>query len=248
MASSDATGAEEMAIDGAVPQTAVEAWDKRWATSEGRADWLEPHPAVVAILPELHARGVRRVLDLGCGVGRHALLLAEHGFDVAALDGSPAGLAVVRETAAARGLSVSLRQGLADALPYPDAGFDYVLSWNVIHHGTLGDLGRRLGEIWRVMRSAGLLQATVLSTRDANYGIGRAVAPDTFVIDRIEQKGHPHCYCDAATLVGLLAGFDLLTLSQQLQERRARVAPLAHHRRTPRLKAVLEESLPSGGW
>ena len=92
-----------MAIDGAVSQTAVEAWDKRWATSEGRADWLEPHPAVVAILPELHARGARRVLDLGCGVGRHALLLA-HGFDVEAIDGSLAGLAVVRETAAARGL------------------------------------------------------------------------------------------------------------------------------------------------
>ena len=117
-----------MAIGGAVSQTAVEAWDKRWATSEGRADWLEPHPAVVAILPELHARGARRVLDLGCGVGRHALLLAEHGFDVEAIDGSPTGLAVVRETAAARGLSVGLHQGLADALPYPDTDFDYVLS------------------------------------------------------------------------------------------------------------------------
>ena len=88
-----------MAIDGAVSQTAVEAWDKRWATSEGRTDWLEPHPAGVAILPELRARGARQVLDLGCGVGRHALLLAEHGFDVEAIDGSPAGLAVVRETA-----------------------------------------------------------------------------------------------------------------------------------------------------
>ena len=108
-----------MAIDGAVSQTAVEAWDKRWATSEGRADWLEPHPAVVAILPELHARGARRVLDLGCGVGRHALLLAEHGFDVEAIDGSPAGLAVVRETAAARGLPVSLHQGLATPCRFP---------------------------------------------------------------------------------------------------------------------------------
>jgi hypothetical protein len=39
-----------MAIDGAVSQTAVEAWDKRWATSEGLADWLEPLPAAVAIL------------------------------------------------------------------------------------------------------------------------------------------------------------------------------------------------------
>jgi ubiquinone/menaquinone biosynthesis C-methylase UbiE len=73
-------------------------------------------------------------------------------------------------------------------LPFPDAGFDFVLSWNVIHHGTLGDLGRRLGEIWRVLRPAGLLQATVLSTRDANYGIGRAIAPDTFVIDQVSEK------------------------------------------------------------
>src|SRR5262249_55875250 len=83
----------------------------------------------------------------------------------------------------------------------------------------VGDLGRRLGEIWHVLRPGGLLQATVLSTRDANYGIGRAIAPDTFVIDRVERKGHPHCYCDAATLVALLTGFDLLTLSRQLQER-----------------------------
>jgi hypothetical protein len=52
-------------------------------------------------------------------------LLAEHGFDVEAIDGSPAGLAVARETAAARGLSVSLHNGFADALLYPDADFDY---------------------------------------------------------------------------------------------------------------------------
>ena len=37
--------------------TAIEAWDKRWATAEGRADWLHPDPDVVALLPELKARG-----------------------------------------------------------------------------------------------------------------------------------------------------------------------------------------------
>src|SRR5207248_1501204 len=59
------------------------------------------------------------------------------------------GLAVVRETAQARGLSLGMRQGTADALPFDDGSFDFVLSWNVIHHGTLGDVGRRLAEIWR---------------------------------------------------------------------------------------------------
>ena len=88
---------------------------------------------------------------------------------------------------------------------------------------------------------------TVLSTRDANYGIGRTIAPDTFVIDQVERKGHLHCYCDATTLVALLAGFDLRTLSQQLQERR----PSSHHwhiiAETSRLEAVSEKTPLSGG-
>jgi SAM-dependent methyltransferase len=58
--------------------TAVEAWDERWATPEGRADWLVPHPTVTALVPVLKARGTQTVLDLGCGIGRHALFFAEH--------------------------------------------------------------------------------------------------------------------------------------------------------------------------
>jgi len=208
-----------MAVDGSVSATAVEAWDKRWATSEGRADWLNPHPAVMALLPELKARGARKVLDLGCGVGRHALLLADNGFEVEAVDGSPAGLSVVRDAATARGLSLSLRQGSADALPFDDASFDFVLSWNVIYHGNLGDVGHRLGEIWRVLKPGALFQGTMLTTRNSNYGVGRAIAPDTFVVDGQEEKEHPHFYCDAARLIALFAGFDLLSLTQQQQRK-----------------------------
>ena len=196
--------------------TAIEAWDKKWGTDEGRADWLEPEPDVIALLPELQARGTRTALDLGCGVGRHALLLAEHGLVVEAIDGSATGLAVARETAQARGIALGLRQGNADALPFDNGSFDFVLSWNVIHHGTLGDVGRRLAEIWRVMKPGALYQGTMLPIRNSNYGKGRTVAPGTFVVDGAE-RGHPHFYCDAATLVALFAGFELLSLKQQLQ-------------------------------
>ena len=48
--------------------TAVEAWDERWATPEGRADWLAPHPAVAALVPVRKARGTQHVLDLSSGV------------------------------------------------------------------------------------------------------------------------------------------------------------------------------------
>jgi ubiquinone/menaquinone biosynthesis C-methylase UbiE len=128
--------------------TAVEAWDERWATPEGRADWLVPHPAVAKMIPVLKARGTQTVLDLGCGIGRHALFFAEHGFAVEAVDGAAAGLDFVRREAAAREIGLGLHLADADALPFADESFDYVLSWNVIFHGTMGDVGRRLAEIW----------------------------------------------------------------------------------------------------
>jgi SAM-dependent methyltransferase len=198
--------------------TAVEAWDERWATAEGRADWLEPHPAVAAVVPVLKARGAQHVLDLGCGVGRHALLFAEHGFVVEAIDGAAAGLDFAGREAAARGFRLSLRQADADVLPFADGSFDYVLSWNVIFHGTMGDVGRRLAEIWRVLKPSGLYQGTMLSQRDAQFGHGGAVAPDTFIRGS-DAKAHPHYYCDLAGLAALFAGFDLLSLTQEEQRR-----------------------------
>jgi len=122
--------------------TAVEAWDERWATPEGRADWQVPDPGVAALVPILKARGSQHVLDLGCGVGRHALLFAKHGFTVEAIDGATAGLDFARREAAARGLRLSLCQADADRLPFAEKSFDYVLSWNVIFHGTMGDVAR----------------------------------------------------------------------------------------------------------
>jgi len=75
-----------------------------------------------------------------------------------------------------------------------------------------------------VVKPGGLYQGTMLPMRNINYGQGRIVAPDTFVRDtfvrdRAEEPGHPHFYCDAATLVALFAGFDLLSLKQQLQRK-----------------------------
>jgi tellurite methyltransferase len=199
--------------------TAVEAWDKRWATDEGRVGFVEAHPEVVALLPELKARGARAALDLGCGVGRHSILLAEAGLDVIAMDGSATGLDVLRQNASAKGVTLQIRQGDADVLPFADGSFDYVLSWDVLYHGNLGDVGSRIAEIWRVLKPGGLFQGTMLPLRHKNYGVGRIVAPNTFVEDDNEDRGHPHFYCDAAALVTLFSGFEILKLGQHLKRK-----------------------------
>jgi hypothetical protein len=93
-----------------------------------------------------------------------------------------------------------------------------VLSWNVIFQGTIGDVGRRIAEIWRVLKPGGPYQGTMLSKRDAQFGRSRPVAPDTFIRSS-DPKAHPHYYCDLAGRAALFAGFELPLLIQEEQRR-----------------------------
>ena len=198
--------------------TAHRYWDARWTSAQGRDDWLVPDATVAACAERLWSEGARRVLDLGCGVGRHALMLAEMGYAVTALDGAAEGLAVLRDEARARGLAIDIAEGLMTSLPYADAAFDYVLSLNVIYHGDGNVVRAAIGEIRRVLKPGGIFQGTMLSKRNSAYRAGREVAPDTWINPGDEDKDHPHFYCDAAGLVALFQGFELFELADRIYD------------------------------
>jgi len=75
--------------------------------------WLQERtPAEVDRLESLLAlEAPLRILDLGCGQGRHAIELARRGYDVIGLDASPYLLAVAAERARAAGVAVEWQQG-----------------------------------------------------------------------------------------------------------------------------------------
>jgi tellurite methyltransferase len=79
-------------------------WDGRY--SRGEHIIAEPLPLLVRVAEQL-APG--RALDLACGPGRHALFLAERGWQMTAVDASRVGIELLRESARERGLQVDAR-------------------------------------------------------------------------------------------------------------------------------------------
>ena len=108
-----------------------------------------------------------RLLDLGCGAGRHAYEACRRGADVVACDTDTGELRTVAGTAAAMheaGETPATAHaqpvaGDGTAMPFGDGVFDRVIAAEVLEH--IRDDQRALHEIARVLRPGGMLAVTV---------------------------------------------------------------------------------------
>ena len=109
---------------------------------------------------QLGVRPGERVLDLGCGFGRHAFESARHGAHVVACDMSLAELKDVSGMFKALAYDTStVTNGDATRLPFADASFDRIIASEVLEH--VPDDGAAFAELARVLKPGGTIAITV---------------------------------------------------------------------------------------
>lgn len=139
--------------------------------------------------------GYKNILDLGCGTGRHTLMLADAGFNVHACDISQAGIDITRKLIDEIGLR-NVKYSLQDMynLDLDNEMFEGILCIWVQGHGLREEVQQGILEAHRILRKGGTFYTDFVIKDDVTYGIGEEIAPDTFVGGRPGEEGIPHYY------------------------------------------------------
>ncbi len=106
-------------------------------------------PGISEFLGDLNGK---RVLELGCGAGRMAVLLAKSGAEVTAFDLSPESVRLAKKMAEANHVDIKFVISAGEHLPFLSESFHIVIGKSILHHLVI-ELGKR--DLYRVLREGG---------------------------------------------------------------------------------------------
>jgi len=177
-------------------------------------DMNEPQEDMTRIIDLMKKWGVKRVLDLGCGTGRHTVLLAKAGFKVFGTEISKEGIRLTEKLLKEKNLKSELTEASCyDKFPFKDDFFDAVISTQVIHHGIIKDIRYCISEIERVLRPKGLIFISVAKSSFKKISTkSKQIAPRTYVLLDGEEKGIPHYVYSKSLIKKDFHNFNILDL------------------------------------
>ncbi|MFW9943209.1 MAG: class I SAM-dependent methyltransferase [Candidatus Thorarchaeota archaeon] len=187
-------------------------WDTIF--SERGKVFLEPHSDMERLAELFKKKGVHRILDLGCGTGRHLVFFAKKHFDIYGLDSSPRGIELAEEWLSEEGIQVKIECcDMEDRFPYEDNFFDAVISIQVIHHNLMEDIIKTIREIKRILRKGGFIFITFpylkKESQNDDWNL-KKVEEGTYIPQKGKEKGLLHHFFTLEEIQDAFVSFDIL--------------------------------------
>jgi len=124
--------------------------------------FIKPQENIPRVARIFKKEKIKRVLDLGCGSGRHLVYLAKQGFDVYGIDISKTGIELAKDWLRKEKLKANLKIGdIYKKLPYKDNFFEGIICTNVLHHNKIEKIRKLIKEMERILKPQGLIYVVV---------------------------------------------------------------------------------------
>jgi len=142
----------------------------REAYRAGKHGWEteDPSPCAVAFLKRVRKQvpAGSKLLDIGCGEGRHCLAASRLGFSVTGIDYEPYALKRARYLAMIKHVEgIRFRKANVYSLPFLPSSFDVVLDYGCLHHQRKSDWTDYRASVLRVLKPFGFYILSVFSPR-----------------------------------------------------------------------------------
>lgn len=152
------------------------------------------HEDLPKIVKFLKKEKAKKVLDLGCGSGRHVIYLAQMGFEVFGIDDASEGINLCRVWLKKLGLKANLKvSSFFKKFPFKDNFFDAIISTWAIHHGKEKQVKFCIREIERVIKPNGFIYIAITSTfKGRPVEEKKKIESHTWIVTKGLEKGVPH--------------------------------------------------------
>ncbi|MBI2617125.1 class I SAM-dependent methyltransferase [Candidatus Gottesmanbacteria bacterium] len=123
-----------------------------------------------------------RILDLGCGIGRHIILLRQMGFKAYGIDGSIVAVKYAENWLKREKCEADIRLGPITSLPYVDNFFDGIIEHATLVNNSWEDILKASKECYRVLKKGGVGFFLLKRITDCAFDHAKKIGENTYLV------------------------------------------------------------------
>lgn len=184
-------------------------WEEAYRKCSGSLWSDDPIPILPRVLEAIRERGLKTVVDLGCGEGRNLVAMAAAGLHCIGIDFSKTALERAKHRLEKQRLKAFLLKGDISDPPLYNHSVDVAVCFDVF--GQLLYPARVVEEIRRILTPGGLLAINAFTPSDSEFGHGKQIGERAFIYKETLFR-----FFEKEEIINLFPGWELLYIDKEI--------------------------------